>query len=167
MQTLIIKATGFVKAVVHADKSREYWTVAGTLSVIGSWFATLLGGWDAGLKTLLVLFGVDIFLGVLLAVMRKSSKSESHGLSSTSFWVGLCKKIASLGLIAGATAIESFMGTTFIRDAVIISYIAGEAISLAENLALMGVPIPEKWKQVIDVLAKKADQSGAEQKKGE
>ncbi len=160
--TWIAKATGFVKAVTQVDKSREYWTVAGTLSIVGGFFAGLLGGWDSALKTFMIFAGLDVVLGLIIAVRKKSPKSDSGGVNSFSFWRGISKKFVSLVFIAGATALDTYMGIHFVREAVIISYIAGEAISLAENAALLGAPIPDKWKQAIDVLAKKADDDKGE-----
>lgn len=160
MHTVLELIASVVKSTVQADKSREYWAVTGTLAVIGGWCANLLGGWDAAVQTYFVFMGLDILLGLTLAVLKRSKKSESGGLNSFSFWKGISRKFVSLVFIAGATAMDRFLGMHFVREAVVISYIVGEAISLAENATILGAPVPEKWRQVIDILAKKSNESG-------
>jgi len=49
------------------------------------------------------------------------------------------------------------LGSTFIKDAVIIGYIANETISIIENAGLMGIPIPDVIKRAIDILKNKSD----------
>ena len=127
-------------------------TVAG---VIGGFFAALLGGWDSALVTLIVFMGVDFFTGVVTAAMGKSKHTNSGGLSSKAGWFGLAKKVCTLLLIAVAVRMDILLGTTYIRDAVCISFCLNELLSIVENTSLMGVPFPPAIKKAIDVLQTK------------
>ena len=49
------------------------------------------------------------------------------------------------------------MGSNFIRDAVVIAFIANETISIIENAGLMGIPIPGVITRAIEILKKKSE----------
>ena len=52
---------------------------------------------------------------------------------------------------------DVLIGTTYIRDAVVIGFCANEVVSLLENAGLMGIPIPKALLKAIDVLKSKGD----------
>ena len=66
-------------------------TICLIAGVIGGFIATLLGGWDSALATLVVFMGIDFVTGIVTAAMGKSKHSESGTLNSTAGWVGLAK----------------------------------------------------------------------------
>ena len=123
--------------------------------IVGGFIATLLGGWDSALVTLIVFMGVDLFTGVVTAAMGRSKHTDSGGLSSKAGWFGLAKKVCTLLLIAVAVRMDILLGTTYIRDAVCISFCLNELLSIVENTSLMGVPFPPVIKKAIDVLQTK------------
>lgn len=123
--------------------------------IVGGFITTLLGGWDSALVTLIVFMGVDFFTGVVTAAMGKSKHTDSGGLSSKAGWFGLAKKVCTLLLIAVAVRMDILLGTTYIRDAVCISFCLNELLSIVENTSLMGVPFPPVIKKAIDVLQTK------------
>lgn len=123
--------------------------------IVGGFIATLLGGWDSALVTLIVFMGVDLFTGVVTAAMGRSKHTDSGGLSSKAGWFGLAKKVCTLLLIAVAVRMDILLGTTYIRDAVCISFCLNELLSIVENTSLMGVPFPPAIKKAIDVLQTK------------
>lgn len=123
--------------------------------IVGGFIATLLGGWDSALVTLIVFMGVDFFTGVVTAAMGRSKHTDSGGLSSKAGWFGLAKKVCTLLLIAVAVRMDILLGTTYIRDAVCISFCLNELLSIVENTSLMGVPFPPAIKKAIDVLQTK------------
>lgn len=126
------------------------------LGVIGSFIASLFGGWSAALTTLIIFMVIDYMTGLVVAgVFHKSQKSDSGTLSSKASWKGLCKKFMTLVVVIVAYRIDKMAGTTFVKDAVIIAYIANEAISITENAGLMGVPIPAPITKAIEVLKNK------------
>ena len=100
--------------------------------------------------TLVIFMGIDFFIGVVTAAMKKSKHTNSGGLSSKAGWFGLAKKVCTLLLIAVAVRMDILLDTTYIRDAVCI-----ELLSIVENTSLMGIPYPPAIKKAIDVLQTK------------
>ncbi len=131
-------------------------TVIGT---IGSFVVNeLLGGWTEDLKTLILMMGIDLVLGFLIAaVWKKSTKSESGALNSISAWKGLCRKGGSLLVVMVAYRLDVTLATNYIKTAVVIAFIANEGLSIVENLGIMGVPLPKVLKKAIEVLQTKAE----------
>ena len=128
------------------------------LGVIGSVIATAFGGWDAGLVTLVIFMCVDYVSGLIVAgIFHKSNKTDTGSLESKAGWKGLCKKCMTLIFVLVAYRLDIVIGTNYIRDAVIIAFIANELISLVENAGLMGVPMPDVITKAIDILQKKSD----------
>lgn len=125
------------------------------LGVIGSAIASIFGGWDAGLATLLIFLGLDYVSGLIVAaVFKNSPKTETGALESKVGWMGLCKKCMTMVFVLVAYRLDLVIGTTYIRDAVIIGFIANETISLIENAGLMGLPLPEVITKAVEVLQK-------------
>ncbi|HZJ76288.1 MAG TPA: phage holin family protein [Oscillospiraceae bacterium] len=130
--------------------------VFGTL---GGIMTSFFGGWDSALQTLITFMAVDYATGLIVAgVFKKSSKTETGALNSLAGWKGLCKKSGVLLAILIATSLDNMAGTNVIRDAAIIGYIANEALSITENLTLMGVPLPKPIENAIEVLRGKGEE---------
>jgi len=128
------------------------------IGAVGAYIANLLGGWDAGLTTLVIFMAVDYFTGLIVAgIFHKSKKTESGALSSKAGIQGIAKKIMMLLMVLVAVRLDILTGTDYIRDAVIIALCGNELISIIENAGLMGVPIPKKLKDAIEVLSKKEE----------
>lgn len=128
------------------------------IGVAGSCIATLFGGWDAALATLLIFMGVDYITGLIVAgVFHKSQKSADGALESRAGWKGLCRKGTTLLVVLVACRLDMVTGSNFMRDATIIAFIANETLSIIENAGLMGVPIPAVVVKAIDILKQKAD----------
>lgn len=125
------------------------------IGVVGSAMSALFGGFDAAFVTLLIFMAVDYITGLIVAgVFHKSSKSASGALDSSAGWKGLCKKGVTLLVVLVSVRLDLMMNTHFIRDGVIIAYIANEGLSIIENAGLMGVPIPDAITKAIEVLKK-------------
>lgn len=128
------------------------------LGAVGSFIASLFGGWSMDLQTLLLFMVVDYVSGLILAgVFKKSEKTKSGALSSNVGFKGLCKKIGILFCVLIAYRLDISIGTDYIRTAVIIAFIVNEAVSIVENVGLMGVPIPPAILKAIDVLKNKKE----------
>lgn len=128
------------------------------IGVIGSFFASLFGGWDAALVTLLIFMGIDYVTGLIVAgVFHTSEKTENGTLESRAGWKGLCRKGVTLLVVLVACRLDLMMGSNFIRDAVVIAFVANETISIIENAGLMGIPIPAVITKAIEVLKKKSE----------
>lgn len=131
-----------------------------TVGILGSAIASLFGGWDSALITLLIFMGVDYITGLIVAgVFHQSPKTANGALESRAGWKGLCRKGVTLLVVLVACRLDVVMGSSFIRDAVIIAFIANETISIIENAGLMGIPIPAAISKAIEILKEKADPS--------
>ena len=131
------------------------------VGVAGGAIAALFGGWDAAIATLLIFMGIDYVTGLMVAgIFHRSAKSETGALESRAGWKGLCRKGMTLLIIIIAHRLDLMLGTTVIRDAVVIAFVANETISIIENAELMGVPIPAAIVKAIDVLNAKASEEG-------
>ena len=130
------------------------------IGVVGGFIASLFGGWDAALITLLIFMVIDYVSGLIVAgVFHNSNKTETGTLESKAGWKGLCRKCMTLLFVLIAYRLDLALGVTYIRDAVIIGFMANELISIVENAGLMGLPLPAVITKAIDVLTKKATES--------
>ena len=130
-------------------------TICVAVGLAGGFFTAIFGGWDSAIITLLVFMAVDFLTGIATAAVGKSKHSESGKLSSTAGWFGLAKKFCTLLLIIVSVRMDILLGTTYIRDAVCISFCLNELLSIVENTSLMGIPYPPAIKKAIDVLQTK------------
>lgn len=129
-----------------------------TTGLVGAFFTSLLGGWDTSLMVLCIFMGVDYLTGLVCAgVFHASPKSESGSLESKASFKGLVRKGVALLIVLVAHHLDLVLGINYVRDAVCIAFIVSEAISITENAGLMGVPVPEKVLQAIELLQQKAD----------
>lgn len=128
------------------------------IGMVGSTISGFFGGWTSAMTTLIIFMAIDYVTGLVVAgVFKKSGKSESGGLESRAGWKGLCRKGMVLLILLVACRLDLAIGTTYIKDAVCIAFVANETISIVENAGLMGVPIPAIIVKAIDILKKKGD----------
>lgn len=133
-------------------------TLLAIVGMAGSVIANLLGGWDTALQTILIFMAIDYVTGLVVAgVFKKSTKTDTGALESKAGWKGLCRKGMTLLIILVAAQMDKVSGTEVIRNAVIIGYIANEALSIIENAGLMGLPVPKFIVNAIDILKKKSE----------
>lgn len=134
-------------------------TICTAVGMIGSAISSVFGGWDAGTVTLLIFMAIDYVSGLVVAgVFHKSNKTDTGSLESKAGWKGLCRKCMTLVFVIVAYRLDLVIGTNYIRDAVVIAFIANETISLVENAGLMGVKLPAVITKAIDVLQKKSEE---------
>lgn len=127
--------------------------------VIGSLIAGVFGGWTAGMTTLIIFMGIDYVSGLIVAgVFNNSTKTVNGALESKAGWKGLFRKGMTLVIVLVAHRIDIMVGATYVRDGVIIAFVANEAISIIENAGLMGIKMPKILTKAIDVLKGKAEQ---------
>ena len=128
------------------------------IGMVGSAISGFFGGWTSAMTTLIIFMAIDYVTGLVVdGVFKKSGKSESGGLKSRAGWKGLCRKGMVLLILLVACRLDLAIGTTYIKDAVCIAFVANETISIVENAGLMGVPIPGIIVKAIDILKKKGD----------
>ena len=123
------------------------------IEMLGSLIASFFGGWTESLSTLLIFMGIDYVTGLITAgVFRKSKKTETGSLESNTCFKGLCRKGMILFFVLIGYRLDLAIGTSYIRDAVCIGFIANELVSIVENAGLMGIPIPAVVTESIDIL---------------
>lgn len=128
------------------------------LSVVSVACAYLFGELDASLKFLLVMMALDYITGCVDAFMHKSDKTQNGGLNSSVGFKGLIKKAGILACVLVAHQIGVYTDADYIRESVIFGFGMNEALSILENLALMGVNIPEVLLNLIDNVKKEEKQ---------
>ena len=128
------------------------------VGVIGAAISELFGGWDAALTTLVMFMAIDYASGLIVAgIFHKSSKSETGGLNSQIGWQGICRKGITLAIVLIASRLDILIGTSYIKDAVIIAFCSNELISIVENAGLVGIPMPDVILKAIDILKNGGD----------
>lgn len=133
------------------------------IGIAGGFIASLFGGWDAAMTTLILVMAIDYASGLIVAgVFHKSKKTESGALESRIGWKGLCRKGMSLLIVLIGYRLDLAIGVSYIRDTIIIGFITNETISIVENAGLMGLPLPSAITKAIDVLTQKAEDSSTQ-----
>ncbi len=117
------------------------------ITAIGGWLGYFLGGMDGMLIALLVLMVLDYISGIMCAIADKN-------LSSAIGFRGICKKVLVLMLVGVANIVDiHVVGTgSALRGAVICFYMSNEALSLFENVTHIGLPVPDKLREVLSQL---------------
>lgn len=130
------------------------------VGIVGGAVASLFGGWTASLTTLLILMAIDYASGLVVAgVFHASPKSATGALESRAGLKGLIRKFYMLLFVLIGHRLDVAVGTTYIRDAVCIAFMANELLSIVENAGLMGLPIPDVITNSIDILKQKHDKA--------
>lgn len=121
-------------------------------TAVGGWLGWLLGGLDSFLYALIALVVIDYITGVMCAVLEKRLSSEVGAR-------GIFKKVLIFMLVGIGSVIDwQIIGDgSVLRTAVIFFYISNEGISIIENAGRIGVPIPEKLRDVLEQLQTKED----------
>ena len=134
------------------------------VGAVGGFVAMAFGGWSEALITLIVFMAVDYVTGLAVAgIFKKSKKSENGALESRAGFKGLCRKGVALLIVLVAVRLDIIMHTTYIKDAVIIAFVANESISIIENAGLMGIPVPGIIARAIDVLRNESEKANSNQ----
>ena len=122
------------------------------ITAIGGWLGYFVGGMDGLLIALVILMSLDYISGVMCAVVDKK-------LSSAIGFRGICKKVLILMLVGVANIIDvHVVGTgSALRGAVVCFYLANEGLSLLENAAHIGLPIPEPLRNALAQLHGRGD----------
>ncbi|WP_028515246.1 phage holin family protein [Ruminococcus flavefaciens] len=131
-------------------------TICMVIGAIGGFIASLFGGWDSALATLIIFMAIDFATGMITAAMGRSKHTDTGKLSSKAGWLGLAKKCSILMLIIVAVRLDILLNTNYVRDAVCIGFCANEVLSIIENTSLMGIPYPPALKNAIEILQEKA-----------
>ena len=123
------------------------------VACVGAAIASLLGGWTGAMTTLVILMVIDYVTGIIVAgVFHNSPKCSGGALSSAVGFKGICRKFVILLIVVVACRVDLLLETNIIRDATCIGFCANELVSITENAGLMGIPLPRKLVEAIEVL---------------
>ena len=137
---------------------KEFWnTIQLIFAAVGGWLGYFLGGCDSLLYALIAFVAIDYITGVMCAISDKTLSSEVG-------FKGICRKVlifllVGIGHIVDAQVIGS---GGVMRTAVIFFYLSNEGVSLIENAAHLGLPVPDKLKAVLEQLHDRAEKGGDE-----
>ncbi|MBQ5545455.1 MAG: phage holin family protein [Clostridia bacterium] len=133
---------------------KEFWNIIQVIIAgIGGWLGWFLGESDGLLYTLIAFVAVDYITGVMCAVADKK-------LSSQVGFKGICRKVLIFALVGIGHVLDTQVigAGSVLRTAVIFFYLSNEGVSLIENTAHLGLPVPEKIKEVLSQLHDKEHQ---------
>jgi len=130
------------------------WTQA-AIAAAGGGLGYFLGGWDGFLYALLTFVVIDYVTGLMCAVLDKKLSSEVG-------FRGIFKKVLIFSLVSiGHIVDQSVIGDgSVIRTAVIFFYLSNEGVSILENAAHIGLPVPQKLKDILEQLHSRSDKEG-------
>ncbi len=137
---------------------KEFWNaIQLTFMAIGGWLGWFLGGSDGLLYALIAFAVIDYATGVMCAI-------ADHTLSSSVGFKGICRKVLIFLLVGIAHMLDLYVigSGSVLRTAVIFFYLSNEGVSLLENAAHLGLPIPEALKAVLEQLHDRAEKGGDE-----
>lgn len=132
---------------------KEFWnTIQLIFAAIGGWLGYFLGGCDGLLYALIAFVVIDYLTGIMCAI-------SDHTLSSEVGFRGICRKVLIFLLVGIANILDIHVlgNGSVLRTAVIFFYISNEGVSLLENAAHLGLPVPEKVKDVLEQLHDRAE----------
>lgn len=127
---------------------RDFWNlIQFAFTILGGWIGYFLGGWDGTLYALVMFITIDYVTGVMCAI-------SDRRLSSEVGFKGIAKKVFILCLVGiGSMLDRNIAGTgDTVRTAVIFYYLSNEGISILENAARLGLPVPPKIQKVLEQL---------------
>lgn len=138
---------------------KEFWNaIQFVFTAVGGWLGYFLGGCDGLLYALLAFVVIDYITGVMCAINDKALSSEVG-------FRGLCRKVLIFLLVGIANILDVHVISTgsVLRTAVIFFYISNEGVSLLENAAPLGLPVPQKIKAVLEQLHERAEDGDKEE----
>ena len=140
---------------------KQFWNATQAIfTAVGGWLGWFLGGCDGLLYTLIAFVAVDYLTGFMCAVVDQKLSSEVG-------FKGIFRKILIFVLVGIANILDvNIIGTgCVLRTAVIFFYLSNEGVSLLENAAYLGLPIPEKLKDVLEQIHGRAEANGNDKAK--
>ena len=121
-------------------------------TALGGWLGWFLGGCDGLIYALIAFVVIDYITGLMCAVVNKQLSSEVG-------FNGIFKKVLIFILVGTGNIVDKqLIGSgSVLRTAVIFFYLSNEGISIIENAGILGLPIPQKLKDVLAQLKGKGD----------
>jgi toxin secretion/phage lysis holin len=135
-----------LKSLIPVRLEAVWGTVVGVPAAVTGY---MFGGWNDAIEALLVLMVLDYASGFLAACIN-----PHLALNSQKGFKGIARKIYILLIVALAHFVDTVMGTTQVCTLAIFFYIANEGLSIVENAAKAGVPIPDFIKETLEQLSR-------------
>lgn len=132
---------------------KQIWAgIQTAFTALGGFIGWFLGGADGFMYALIAFVVIDYITGVLCAIADKSLSSEVG-------FKGICRKVLIFVLVGIGNIIDVYVlgDSSVLRTAVIFFYLSNEGVSLLENASRLGLPIPDKLKDVLSQLHEKGD----------
>ena len=132
---------------------KEFWnTIQLAFAAVGGWLGYFLGGCDGLLYALIAFVAIDYITGVMCDISDKTLSSEVG-------FKGICRKVLIFLLVGIGNIIDvQVLGSPgVLRTAVIVFYLSNEGVSLLENAAHLGLPVPDAIKTVLEQLHDRSD----------
>ena len=132
---------------------KEFWnTIQLVFAAVGGWLGYFLGGCDGLLYALIAFVAIDYITGVMCAISDKTLSSEVG-------FKGICRKVLIFIMVGIANALDIYVlnHAGVLRTAIIFFYLSNEGVSLLENAAHLGLPVPDAIKTVLEQLHDRSD----------
>lgn len=125
------------------------------ITALGGYIGWFIGGFDGFMYALITFVVIDYVTGLMVAVLERKLSSEVG-------FQGIFKKVMIFTLVGIGNIIDVYLikNGSAIRTAVIFFYISNEGISIIENAAKIGVPIPQKLKKTLEQLNEEEKKNG-------
>ena len=143
---------------MEENKMKEFWNVIqAVLTAIGGWLGWFLGGCDGLLYALIAFVVIDYITGIMCAIADKT-------LSSAVGFRGIFKKLLIFILVGVANILDvNVIGDgSVLRTAAIFFYLSNEGVSMLENAAHLGLPVPEAIRDVLEQLHNRSEKEGGD-----
>ena len=127
---------------------KQIWSgIQMAFTAFGGFLGWFLGGFDGFLYALIAFTVIDYITGVMCAVTDKT-------LSSAVGFKGIFRKVLIFTLVGIGNIVDVYIlgQGGVLRTAVIFFYLSNEGVSILENTAHLGLPIPEKLREVLEQL---------------
>lgn len=129
--------------------------IQGIFTALGGYIGWFLGGVDGFVYALITFVVIDYITGLMVAVLERKLSSEVG-------FRGIFKKVLIFAFVGIGNIIDVYLikNGSAIRTAVIFFYVSNEGISIIENAAKIGLPIPQKLKDILEQLNKEEKING-------
>lgn len=127
---------------------KQIWTLIQiAFSALGGFIGWFLGGNDGFIYALLAFVAIDYITGIMCAIADKELSSEVG-------FKGICKKVLIFALVGIGNLLDIYIlgQAGILRNVVIFFYLSNEGVSILENTSHLGLPVPEKLKEILKQL---------------
>lgn len=127
---------------------KQIWTLIQiAFSALGGFIGWFLGGNDGFIYALMAFVVIDYITGIMCAIADKELSSEVG-------FKGICKKVLIFALVGIGNLLDIYIlgQAGILRNVVIFFYLSNEGVSILENASHLGLPVPEKLKEILKQL---------------